>query len=282
MNLYNLKRILVPLDMSETSLNALHTAICLAKKEDAVLYILHVDEILPGATNEDMHHLFSLRKNEDVLNALTGSIIHTHEIKPCLIQKKGYVVESIISSSIADQIDLIVMGTHGASGFREGFIGANTYNVIKYAPCPVLTIPPKRKFSSFRKVLFPIRPVTGALMPYNAACHLLSPNSTLELLGVSHIRMDKELGILDKIAEEIKVKLGQDDVKLKMSWGNGVSISDDILQYAADSNPDLIILTSIVDTVTKLNFIGPYSQKLINQSKIPLLSIKRLGIPAFA
>lgn len=282
MNLYNIHRILVPLDMSETSLNALHTAICLAKKHDAVLQILNVVEIIPGTSNENLHHLFSQHKNEDVLNALIGSIFHTHEIKPQLIQKKGHVVESIISTSISDQIDLIVMGTHGASGLREGFIGTNTYSVIKYSPCPVLTIPPKRKYSSFRKVLFPIRPVAGALMPYDAVCHFLSPHSTLDVLGVSHVRMDRESGILDKITDEIKDKLDADKIKVKTAWGAGISISDDIAQFTMDNNPDLIVLTSIVDAVSKLNFIGPYSQKLINQTKAPLLSIKKIGVPAFA
>lgn len=282
MNLYTIKKILVPLDLSETSLNALDTAICLAKKHNALLRILHVDEIFPGISNDGLHHLFSLHKNEDVLNALTGSISHTHAIKPGLIQKTGYVVESIISTVISDQIDLIVMGTHGASGVREGFIGANTYNVIKYSPCPVLTIPPRRKFSSFRKALFPIRPVAGALMPYHAACHFMSPNSTLDILGVSYLRMDRKIAILDKIVEEIKDKLEEDKIKVKMSWGTGTSIADDIIEFTAATNPDIIILTSIVDTVTKLNFIGPYSQKLINQSTVPLLSIKRLGTPVFA
>lgn len=282
MNVYSIKKILVPIDLSESSLNALHTAVHIAKRHKAALLVLHVTETQFWSQDDGLHDIFSMHKNEDVLTALTGSIYHTHEIKPRLIQKKGHLVETIISAATTEQADLIVLGTHGASGYREGFVGSNTYNVIKYSACPVLTIPPKRKFNSFKKVLFPIRPVAGALMPYDVACHFLSPNSTLDVLGVSYLRMERELGVLDKIAEEIKDKLDTDKTKVKMFWGTGISISEDILQFSQLNNPDLIILTSILDAVSKLNFIGPYSQKLINSSTVPLLSVKKLGVPAFA
>lgn len=49
------------------------------------------------------------------------------------------------------------MGTHGASGFREFFIGTNAFAVVKHAPCPVLTVPPNRKWESFSNILFPVR-----------------------------------------------------------------------------------------------------------------------------
>ena len=122
----------------------------------------------------------------------------------------------------------------------------------------------------------------GALSPYHVVGQFLSPNSSLDVLGVSYRKTERELGVLDKIAEEINDQLTGDKIKVKMHWGTGVSVSDDILQFAQSSNPDLIILTSILDAISMINFIGPYAQKLINCSPIPLLSIKKIGVSMLA
>src|SRR5690349_7333196 len=137
MNAYVIQRILVAVDLSETSLNALETAVSIAKAHQAGLCILHVNEPVMG--NENQHSFMPNQANTDVLTALTDAIRYAGELKPTLLQKSGHVVESIIQSAVDERCDLVIMGTHGASGLREGFIGSNTYNVIKYATCPVLT-----------------------------------------------------------------------------------------------------------------------------------------------
>jgi len=280
MNSYPIQKILVPLDLSQSSLNALETAVSLAKKNRAILQIVNVNEPVLGRMEDYL--LSSSKTTADVLNALTAAIEHAHGIKPELIEKDGHVVESIINAAVFEQTDLIVIGTHGASGFRENYIGSNAYNVIKHSNCPVLTIPPTKKFYSFKKVLFPVRPVTGALARYDVVSRFLSAYASLEVLGVSNSRMDNDAGVLDKIVEEIKGLLEADKVNAKASWGQGNSVSDDIFQFIQTNYPDLIVLTSVIDAISKSNFIGPHTQKLINCSKVPVLNIKKIGVPAFA
>jgi nucleotide-binding universal stress UspA family protein len=280
MNSYSIQRILVPVDLSETSLNALETAVSIAKTHSASLCILHVTEPVPG--NEINHLNLPSQANTDVLTALTDAIRYTGDLRPRLLQKSGHVVESIINTASDEQCNLVIMGTHGASGLREGFIGSNTYNAIKYATCPVLTIPPLQKFISFKKVLFPIRPVKGALIRYDIACNFLSANSTLQVLGLSYLRMERDTGLLDNIVEEIKDHLKSGQVEVNTSWGRGSSVSDDIIQFINLHAPDLIVLTSILDVITKPNFVGPHTQRLIHASRVPVLNIKRITNPAFA
>src|SRR5688500_4902672 len=256
MNLYPIQKILVPLDLSQSSLNALETAVFLAKKNRAILQIVNVNEPVLGRMEDYL--LSSPKTTADVLNALTAAIEHAHGIKPELIEKDGHVVESIINTAVFEQTDLIVIGTHGASGFRENYIGSNAYNVIKHSNCPVLTIPPTKKFYSFKKVLFPVRPVTGALARYDVVSRFLSAYASLEVLGVSNSRMDNDAGVLDKIVEEIKGLLEADKVNAKASWGQGNSVSDDIFQFIQTNYPDLIVLTSVIDAISKSNFIGPH------------------------
>lgn len=281
MNAYHIRKIIVPVDLSETSLNAVDTAVFLARKHEASLVLLNVIEPVYGFHDELM--LSSSSKNSsDVLTALAAAIEHTSEVKLEVVQQEGCVTETIIKQALSNHADLIVMGTHGASGFRDGFIGSTTYSVIKQAHCPVLTIPPRRKFFSFKKVLFPIRPITGALLRYDVLEHFLSTNAVMDVLGLSYRLMEKESNVLDKIIGEIEDQLVMNGTRARASWNKGRDIADDVLQCAVDSTSDLIVVTSSLDVTTKPNFIGPHSQKIINCAKVPVLSIKKVSVPSLA
>ena len=283
MSFYSIKKILVPVDLSETSLNALDTAVALARKHDAAIELLNVVEnkysVIEGS---GLQSTGRLTNSSDVLTALAGAIQHSNEIKPRLLQEEGNVSDTIIKLSLHHQSDLIVMGTHGASGYRDGFIGSNTYNVIKNACCPVLTVPVNKKYLSFKRILFPIRPVSGALTRYNVVCHFLSSQSSINVLGLSYRNMEKETSALDKIIDEIKHQLDLDRVKTAATWNSGNSIADDVLLETQQTNSDLVVVTSILDVTTKPNFIGPHTQKILHCSKVPVLSIKKINVPALA
>jgi nucleotide-binding universal stress UspA family protein len=278
---YHIRKIVVPVDLSETSLNALETAVALARKHEASLYLLNVIENNFDLLQDEVLYSSSLVNSADVLSALAGAIQHANDIKPEVVQIEGNVTDTIVKFSLTHQSELIIMGTHGASGYRDGFMGSNTYSVMKHATCPVLSVPPKRKFLSFKKILFPIRPVSGALMRYDVVSHLHSGNSSMDVLGLSYRMMERDTNVLDRIVDEIKDKLIADKIKVNINWNKGNAIPDDILQFSQENNSDLIIVTSVLDVTTKPGFIGPHSQKIINCSRIPVLNIKKLAVPSW-
>jgi nucleotide-binding universal stress UspA family protein len=283
MTLYKMNRILVAVDLSESSLNALDTAVTIAKKHQASLHVLYVDENNFQSMEEVGTPYFSNSVNAaDVITALVGAIQHNHNIKPVVSMQDGNVAETIIRSSFLLHADLIVMGAHGASGFRDGFVGSNTYNVIKYATCPVLMVPQKKKNNSFRKILFPIRPVTGALMSYDIVSQFTNPFTVMEVMGVSYrMILDTAGSVLDTIIGEIKDQLERDEVTAKPFWSEGASIADEILKHT-NANTDLVVVTSALDVTSKPKYIGPHAQKIIQSSKAPVLSIKKNTVPSFA
>jgi nucleotide-binding universal stress UspA family protein len=270
----SIERILVPVDLSEPSLNALDTAVFLAKKYQAELQILNVSEKIPGSSQINGHTTFLKKPYPEVLPALQRAIADTSGIKPGLLLIEGYVAEVIISVATSTKSDLIVMGTHGASGFRDGFIGSNCYTVIKHADCNVLTVPPTIKFTLSNNLLFPVRPVNGGLKQYKLICNFMTEGSTLQILGLSNFSAERETGALNKLAGEIKYELEKDQVKNMTVWGKGISASADILHFMQIHSPDLIVLNSFLDGIVKPNYIGPHTQKIINSSRIPVLVIK--------
>jgi nucleotide-binding universal stress UspA family protein len=279
----SIHRILVPLDLSETSLNALETAVSIAKKESAQLYILNVKEPRFGIQKEEHELLISdYATSEDVLSALAGSVEHAHELQPQLLQKEGIPFDCILSTATEKEIDLIVMGSNGASGYRNGYAGSNTYSVMKHAVCPVLSVPPRYKGGPFKRVLFPIRPVSGALMRYDVLCHFIQANATIDVLGLSYRRMEIDTNVLEKIVNEIRDQADEDRVKVRTCWSNGETVAEDVLSYANQNIPDLVVLTNILDVTTKHGFIGPHTQTIVNNAKVPVLCIKGMHVASFA
>lgn len=273
---YQIKKIIVPIDLSEASLNAVNTAMIIAKKHVAEICLLNIIEpAFDPFLNEINSGLSTTSANSSaVLTALAGTIQHETNFKPKIIQEEGCVAEKIIKNSRIQQSDLIVMGSHGASGFRNGFLGSNTYTVIKQAHCPVLSVPSKKKYQSFQKIIFPVRPVSGALKLYDVVCHFLSAESSMDVLGLSYTKIDRDTHVLDKIVGEIKDKLEMDKVKANVMWAAGHTVADDVLQHVQQHFADLIIVSSALDITTKTNFIGPHTQKIINCAKVPVLCIK--------
>jgi len=283
MNVYKINHVLVPVDLSECSFNALDAAVNIAKQHNASLSVLYVDENNFQTLEDVGTPYFSNTMNAaDVITALVGAIQHTHSIQPFVFIEEGNVAETIIKTSFLQHADLIVMGTHGASGYRDGFIGNNSYNVIKYAGCPVLSVPQKKKLNSFRKILFPIRPVTGALIPYEVVSHFTSPGTVMEVMGLTYQRIIDTAGsVLGSVINEISNRLNNDQVIVKSIWSEGSSIADEIIKFTNTTSPDLVVVTSGLDVTSKPKYIGPHAQKIIHCSKAPVLSIKKITVPAF-
>ena len=147
-----MKKILVPTDFSKEAENALKVAAQLAKKENSEIYLLHMLELplqevdamsshsaLPEAMffMKLAHQKFENLMASDYLEGIT-----VHETV-----KSDTNFGNIIDKCHELNIDLIVMGSHGASGFKEMFVGSNAEKVVRTSDIPVLVI--KNEHTSF-------------------------------------------------------------------------------------------------------------------------------------
>lgn len=142
-----LQRILCPTDFSEFSVQAVRYACELAEKFQAELHLLNVlqdyDAIAPG-TGESFTQftdwLPELRKqSQEQLAALPGpewnSKLEVHRST-----QMGAPVDEIVKYANEHHVDLIVQGTHGRRGVKHMLLGSVAENIVRYAPCPVLTV----------------------------------------------------------------------------------------------------------------------------------------------
>jgi nucleotide-binding universal stress UspA family protein len=136
-------QILCPVDFSEISRHALDHAAAIARWYEARLTLLYVFANLPTMDlpplvleDADRERLM------DDLRRMAAAIPRDVPIE-FRIEEAGYVHEEILAQLGATHADLLVLGTHGRSGFQRLFLGSVTEKVIRKAPCPTLVVPPR-------------------------------------------------------------------------------------------------------------------------------------------
>lgn len=277
-----IENILFPTDFSSTANNALNVAAKIVKSHSAKLHLLHViipqyvsmiGEIPFGTTYDAWADLEKINKQN--LESLAKSLRKKHRISVSIHTKVGYVADTIEKTTHQQDIDLIIMGMHGSSLLKDILMGSNTYQTIKNSVCPVLTIPSEFKANEFLNVLFPVRNVAGVDEKYHAISHLLTSNkSKIELLGVVNFYDIESFDAVSAKVNELIIKM--EDGGIETSYRNVFCnhIADFILEYAHFNQSDLLVINANIDSDWKQHFLGTYAQKIVNQAKCPVLSIK--------
>jgi len=139
-----IQRILVPVDFSETSKQALEYAYFLANRFDAKLEVLHVwrpseyagDEMVVLTRSEPELTLSTFLRNhaDQQLSAFLEGVPHSNRML-----ESGEPAQVIAKVAGEGKYDLVVMGTHGRTGLSHMMMGSVAEKVVRLAPCPVLT-----------------------------------------------------------------------------------------------------------------------------------------------
>jgi nucleotide-binding universal stress UspA family protein len=157
-----MKNIIVPCDFSQQAVNAFRFALDIAAQSNGKIHLIHVveipvmhDTVLMPVLSFEEALLKELQTKADVnFNKLITKYAKEGQ------RVTGKVLFGVTSRMIGDyalveKADLIVMGTHGASGVREFFIGSNAEKVVRNAMVPVIAIKKYVKPSSIKNIVFP-------------------------------------------------------------------------------------------------------------------------------
>jgi nucleotide-binding universal stress UspA family protein len=142
----NLKKILVPIDFSDDSRKALTYALRFAEQFGATITLLHVVEpiVYPaesGFVPVEMQTMAASMQTDakTKLNALARQAIKPPLSGEALV-RTGSPFHEIATLAKKLDMDLIIIGTHGYTGLKHLFLGSTAERVVRYAPCPVLTV----------------------------------------------------------------------------------------------------------------------------------------------
>ena len=189
------RQILCPVDFSAGSRPALAHAVALARAWNAGLEVLHVDVALPdfdvatrrgdqAAAAGDLDALLT-RFVESVAadTAVTTKLLHAADAR-----------RAILNEAETRQADILVIGSHGRSGFERFILGSTTDTTVRKASCPVLVVPPDARPSAdgrFRRIVCGLDFSGPSLQALRYAIHLAAPGSEVTLLHA--IEMPPEL-----------------------------------------------------------------------------------------
>jgi len=133
-----IRHILFPTDFSESAEVALERAVAIASRYRAKLTILHV--IVPHA--EDTSDAESRFPDDDAIGALVPEGSDAPDVER--ITSRGYsAADKVLSFAESNDVDLVVMGSHGRRGFSRALLGSEAERVLRLAKCPVLTVSSK-------------------------------------------------------------------------------------------------------------------------------------------
>lgn len=146
LEMIDLKRILLPTDFSENAKTAQNYAVDLAKKFGAELHLLHVSvDMLAMVPEPGMNFLPPgdyLRDMQNAAKAALEKVEPGDDLKTVRDVRLGTPFVEIVRYAKDENIDLIVIGTHGRSGLAHALMGSTAEKVVRKAPCPVLTVRP--------------------------------------------------------------------------------------------------------------------------------------------
>jgi len=144
-----MKKILVPIDFSENAKRALSYAVQFAVTADASLTVYHI------CVNK--LNLKDQRELEKELSNFCNNTLEKHDSDMDLISSNvinGESIKAINEVDIISTIDLVVMGTKGASDVNTDLVGSNTINLINSCSKPILVIPPHADYIKASNIMF--------------------------------------------------------------------------------------------------------------------------------
>jgi nucleotide-binding universal stress UspA family protein len=273
-----MKRILVPTDFSKHSEYALKVASQIAKKNNGEIFLVHMLE-LPTSGNDAIstaHEIpeLMLFKNAAV-NKLDAMMEATYleGVKIAKMIQFEMAFDGIVKNAKAHDIDLIIMGSHGASGFQEMFIGSNTEKVVRNSDIPVLVIKRDEDPFSAQKFVFASDFSDEAKIPFQKAMAFAQGfGAHLHLVNINTPNNFKST----KVAEQIMNTFleGIDTSAMSTHIYNDVNVEKGILHFAKSIDADLIGMSTHGRKGLSHFFNGSISEDLVNHAKRPVITFK--------
>ncbi len=272
-----MKNILVAIDFSKNAEHALEYALLFAGKMDAGIHLIWVDNTMSDESVTDTIEGDLRREKKSYMKSLIEKYqpqLEGRKIK--VLFRKGRVYQEITKAARHVDADLIFTGTHGVSGYEQYWIGSNAYRIVTQAPCPVVTVRRDYEISEgINNILLPIDSSleTKQKLPYTCDLSIMF-NAKIHLLIIYNTPLNVIRKRIDKIAAEAEVCLKEKSVKYVFEKLEANNVAAAILKYTEKHNIDLLTIMTDQGTTTANKFLGPYAQQLINNSMIPIMSLK--------
>ncbi|MDQ3109439.1 MAG: universal stress protein, partial [Bacteroidota bacterium] len=219
---------------------------------------------------------------EDKLIEIVRDVESEYGIKPRYTSSTGQIANEIMELAQREKTNLIILGTHGAKGFEELFIGSNAHKIVNLASCPVLTVQAHAMKPGFSNIVLPIDRslhsrekvgfATALAKVYGAKIHILGLLDDNDVPDIGD--EENEFGKLQIVLDQVQHAVEQAGIAYTRHTVQGTHLAAEALKYGTTVNADLIIIMTDHESALTGVFMGPLAKQIVNHSRIPVLSIK--------
>ncbi|HMS64392.1 MAG TPA: universal stress protein [Ignavibacteria bacterium] len=281
-----MKNILFPTDFSPNAENALDYAVGIARKVNGNLILFHAYSVQLIDPNMPAEIYLSAYQEEEKsckesLDNLSKRIVESNKdssgsdlFSTEAIVSQGMVVDEVLSVIDDFKIDLVIMGTHGASGITELILGSNTASIIENSTVPVLAIPQNAGFKEIENVVYAYDDIKSGLPSFQRLLSFAEIyQSEITLLHIIESSKNTE-DLNKKEFEKIKQTAGYEKIKLELVVEENVleGINDFINSNSVDVLAMAIRKRSLLDKI----FSRSLTKKMAFHTKIPLLALHKI------
>ncbi len=277
-----MKKILVPTDFSEQAENALKVAAQMANKFSGEIYLLHMLELplqlvgtgsaIGGGSHSLPEALYFMKlakkRFSEILKQPYLKDIKVHETV-----EFHQAFEGIMEVSEKYNCDIIIMGSHGATGFKEMFIGSNTEKVVRNSYIPVLVIKNEHEVFRIDNFIFAtdcnlenkhtLSQAVRFAEKINATIHIVYVNTP------NNFRTSEDIN--ECLQDFIK---GTDIKEHSLNVYNDVTVESGILNFAKSIDAGLIGIGTHGRKGLAHFFNGSISEDLVNHAQMPVVTFK--------
>jgi nucleotide-binding universal stress UspA family protein len=279
--LSSMKNLLLPIDFSDNSVNAAKYAVSLASLSNSKIYLFHCSEssvptlenysYLPEYENMEAENLKMLQEIAAYLNEVNP------EVRIECISSVGILLDNIKRLTEKLEINLVVMGTTGASGLKEIFLGSNTSHAIENLDCPVLAIPEHTKFSPIKNIFYATDFQSEDIQIIHSLCGLSKLNDAEVIVG--HISTpetkSKDAELLEWFMELSGPKICCQDIRFILHENQ--DFFEGINEIIKNESLDMVALSTAKKSFFNKIFGVNHTKTLACHLEVPLLAFHLNG-----
>jgi nucleotide-binding universal stress UspA family protein len=273
-----MKRILVPTDFSEHAEYALKVASQIARDTNGEIFLVHMLEF-PSQMTDAINHganipeiiLFMKKAHEKLDELKEKDYLEGLTVTSAVQFEKAF--EGILKSSQKNEIDLVVMGSHGSSGFQELFIGSNTEKVVRTSEAPVLVIKSDNTDFKIDRFVFASDFSQEVKAPFKKIMNFAKIfDANLELVMINTPNSFKTTHTAQKTMNDFVAEFPV--LKHSLHTYNDVNVENGVLNFSNGVNADLIGICTHGRTGLYHFFNGSISEGLVNHASKPVITFK--------
>lgn len=268
--------IIVGVDFSDNSINCLEHALTIAKKAGADLMMVWVNipsiaKNLLSEKDADINQVVT-EKFDDLVRKYQSQLYNgsiTFAIR------QGKVYKEIANLAKEKEADLILVGTHGTSGYDPFWIGSNANKLISIAPCPVITIRLGVDINrDLSKIVLPLDDTQETRHKVAITTDIaLYFSAEVLVLGLYTSSIDHYRHLVDSYCDQVVKHFVKYGVKHSVHKTEAGNVTKATIEFATKMDANLISIMTEQTTSAMNLWLGPYAQQMVNQSPIPVLSV---------